>query len=216
MGIIGDGLDRAVQQAFTRPIPKSVGAQMRYLVKQLKGTRAVADLLGVSQRTVERYVKDQIRPRAELAQRIEDAVRQRWQPRIRAQARKQAATSTGLVLDARAGFGFTAAPGTTDDARIRHLTLALPPHHAARLFNAQDQGAGEQQLRALAAEALGEVYFRDGAAPQAWRSSSRTSSTSSSTCSRAPVPARTRVRGRVVGVCSTGRKPWPIGGRSRR
>ncbi|MEU6102800.1 telomere-protecting terminal protein Tpg [Streptomyces flaveolus] len=163
MGIIGDGLDRAVQQAFTRPIPKSAGAQMRYLVKQLKGTRAVAGLLGVSQRTVERYVKDQIRrPRADLAQRLEDAVRARWQPRVRAQARKQAATTAGLVMDTRARFGFTAAPGTTDDARIRHITLALPPHHAARLFEAQDQGAGEQQLRALAAEALGEVYFRDG------------------------------------------------------
>jgi len=50
MGIVGDGLERAVQQAFTRPIPKSAGAQMRYLVKQLKGTRAVADALGVSAR----------------------------------------------------------------------------------------------------------------------------------------------------------------------
>ena len=58
-----------------------------------------------------------------LAQRLEAAVRQRWQPRIRAQARKQAVTSTGLVVDTRARFGFTAAPGTTDDARIRHLTL---------------------------------------------------------------------------------------------
>ncbi|MEV5646400.1 XRE family transcriptional regulator [Streptomyces flaveolus] len=163
MGIIGDGLERAVQQVFTRPIPKSAGAQMRYLVKQLKGTRAVAGLLGISQRTVERYVKDQIRrPRADLAQRLEDAVRARWQPRVRAQARKQAATTAGLVMDTRARFGFTAAPGTTDDARIRHITLALPPHHAARLFHAQDQGAGEQQLRALAAEALGEVHFRDG------------------------------------------------------
>ncbi|MGV9594717.1 telomere-protecting terminal protein Tpg [Streptomyces tendae] len=163
MSLFGDGLDRAVQGAFTRPIPKSAGAQMRYLVKQLKGTRAVAGLLGISQRTVERYVKDQIRrPRTDLAQRLEEAVRARWQPRIRAQARRQAATSTGLVLDTRARFGFTAAPGTTDDARIRHLTLALPPHHAARLLDAQDQGAGEQQLRALAAEALGEVYFRDG------------------------------------------------------
>jgi transcriptional regulator with XRE-family HTH domain len=105
MTLFRDGLDRAVQQAFTRPIPKSAGAQMRYLVKQLKGTRAVAGLLGVSQRTVERYVKDQIRrPRADLAQRLEDAVRQRWQPRIRAQARKQATTSTGLVLDTRSRF----------------------------------------------------------------------------------------------------------------
>lgn len=163
MGIVDDGLNKAVQRAFTRPIPKSAGAQMRYLVKQLKGTRAVAQQLGISQRTVERYVKDQIRrPRADLAQRLADAVRERWQPRVRAQARKQAATSTGVVVDVRARFGFTAAPGTTDDARIRHLTLALPPQHAARLFDAQDAGASEQQLRGLAAEALGEVYFRDG------------------------------------------------------
>ncbi|MGY0071691.1 hypothetical protein ACWZEH_34085 (plasmid) [Streptomyces sp. QTS137] len=49
-----------------------------------------------------------------------------------------------------------------DDAQIRHLTLALPSYHAARLFDAQDAGAGEQQLRALAGEALGEVYFRGG------------------------------------------------------
>ncbi|MEV6617325.1 helix-turn-helix transcriptional regulator [Streptomyces sp. NPDC051051] len=163
MGLVGDGLERAVQQAFTRPIPKSAGAQMRYLVKQLKGTRAVADALGVSQRTVERYVKDQIRrPRADLAQRLADAVRERWQPRIRAQARRQAATSTGLVVDTRARFGFTAAPGTTDDARIRHLTIALAPQHAARLFDAHDAGASEQQLRDIAAEGLGEMYFRDG------------------------------------------------------
>jgi transcriptional regulator with XRE-family HTH domain len=162
MGIVGDGLDRAVQQAFTRPIPKSAGAQMRYLVKQLKGTRAVADALGISQRTVERYVKDQIRrPRADLAQRLEDAVRARWQPRIREQARRQAATSTGIVIDTRARFGFTAAPGTTDDARIRHLTIALPPQYAARLFDAHEAGASEQQLRNIAAEGLGEAYFRD-------------------------------------------------------
>ncbi|MBQ0891305.1 helix-turn-helix transcriptional regulator [Streptomyces sp. RM72] len=163
MGLISDGLERAVEQAFTRPIPSSAGAQMRYLVKQFKGTRAVAQELGVSQRTVERYVRNQIRrPRADLAQRLADAVRERWQPRVRAKARKQAATTTGILIDTRARFGFTAAPGSTDDARIRHLTLALPPHHAARLFDAQAAGASEQQLRHVAAEALGEVYFRDG------------------------------------------------------
>ncbi|MFF7242031.1 telomere-protecting terminal protein Tpg [Streptomyces collinus] len=163
MDTVSDGLDRAVQKAFTRPIPKSAGAQMRYLVKQLKGTRQVALLLGVSQRTVERYVKDQIRrPRPDLAQRLADAVRARWQPRIREQARRQAATSTGIIIDTRARFGFTAAPGSTDDARIRHLTLALPPAFAARLFDAQQAGASEQQLRAITAEGLGEAYFRDG------------------------------------------------------
>lgn len=98
-------------------------------------SRDVAQLLlGVSQCTVERYVRDQIRkPRAELAERMGAEVRRRWQPQVRARARRAAATSAGLMVDVRARFGFTAAPGTTDDARMRHLTLALPPAQAARL-----------------------------------------------------------------------------------
>ncbi len=88
-------------------------------------------------------------------------VRKRWQPQVRARARKAAATTEGLVVDIRARFGFTAAPGSTDDARLRHLTLALPPQHAARLLDAQAAGATESRLGHLAAEALGEVYFRD-------------------------------------------------------
>lgn len=119
-------------------------------------------MLRISQRTVERYVKDQIKkPRKDLAERLQREVRKRWQPQIRAKAKQTAATTGGIVIDTRARFGFTAAPGTTDDARLRHLTLALPPRHAARLFEAQETGASEQQLRDIAAEALGEVYFRD-------------------------------------------------------
>ncbi|MET9592996.1 XRE family transcriptional regulator [Streptomyces sp. NPDC006516] len=163
MSMFGEGLDRAVEQAFTRPVPKSAGAQMRYLVKQYKGTRAVAQMLRVSQRTVERYVKDQIkRPRKDLALRLENEVKKRWQPQIRAKAKQAAATSTGLVIDTRARFGYTAAPGTTDDARLRHLTVALPPTYAARLFEARDRGDSDQQLRDIAAEGLQEVYFKDG------------------------------------------------------
>ncbi|MFF8882928.1 telomere-protecting terminal protein Tpg [Streptomyces flaveolus] len=85
MSQFGDSLDAAVQKAFTRPAPKGAGTQMRYLVKQLKGTKAVAQLLRVSQRTVERYVKDQIKkPRPGLAARMEREVMRRWQPQIRA------------------------------------------------------------------------------------------------------------------------------------
>ncbi|MDX2710119.1 XRE family transcriptional regulator, partial [Streptomyces sp. PA03-6a] len=135
MGMLQDSLDKAVQSAFTRPIPKSAPTRMRYLVKQLKGTRAAAELLGISQRTVERYVKDQIkRPRADLAARIEREVKQRWQPQVRARAKQAAATTGGIVIDTRARFGFTAAPGSTDDARQRLITQALPPQYAARLF----------------------------------------------------------------------------------
>ncbi|MFE7514775.1 telomere-protecting terminal protein Tpg [Streptomyces sp. NPDC057540] len=159
----GDGLDQAVQKAFTRPAPKGAGTQMRYLVKQLKATKAVAEVLGISQRQVERYVAGQAKkPRADLAARLEREVKKRWQPQIRAKAREKAATTGGIVIDVHARLGYTGAPmDSTDEARIRHLTVALPPQHAARLFDAQQQGAGETTLRQLTAEALKEVYFQD-------------------------------------------------------
>src|SRR5262245_52316946 len=132
---LGDSLDRALEQAFTRRIPQSAQAQMKYLVKQLKGTKAAAQALGISQRTVERYVVGKLkRPRRDLRARIEREVKHRWQPQIRAKARQKAASTGGLVVSTRARFGFTAAPGTTDDARIRDITQALPPVYADRLF----------------------------------------------------------------------------------
>ncbi len=66
------------------------------------------------------------------------------------------------MVDVRARFGFTAAPGTTDDARMRNLTLALPPAQAARVLDAQEQGATDRELQQATADALSEVYFRDG------------------------------------------------------
>ncbi|WP_236242705.1 XRE family transcriptional regulator [Streptomyces sp. CC228A] len=162
MSLFGDGLEAAVQKAFTRPAPKSAPAQMRYLVKQLKSTKAVARMLRVSQRTVERYVKDQIKkPRPDLAARLEHEVKKRWQPQVRARARRQAATTTGIVIDTRARIGYTAPIGSTDDSRIRHLTVALPPRHAARLFAAQEAGADDRELNEIAADALRQVYFQD-------------------------------------------------------
>ncbi|WP_327372287.1 telomere-protecting terminal protein Tpg [Streptomyces sp. NBC_01217] len=163
MSMFGDGLDKAVQKAFTRPAPKSAGPQMRYMVKQLGGTKAVAELLGMSQRQVERYVAGKAKkPRADLAARLEREVTKRWQPQIRAKARQKAATTGGIVIDARARMGYTAPIGSTDQDRIRHLTVALPPVYAARLFEAQEQGASDARLQEIAAEALKEVYFQDG------------------------------------------------------
>ncbi len=121
MGIVGDSLNRAVQQAFTRPIPKSAGAQMRYLVKQLTGTRAVAEALGVSQRTVERYVKDQIRRRrADLAQRlrlrpvgVRGARHQADSAPRRTAARGTASSTAGPRPEAHPGrWSWTSAPRT--------------------------------------------------------------------------------------------------------
>ncbi|MFD3585775.1 telomere-protecting terminal protein Tpg [Streptomyces sp. NPDC058683] len=162
MSLFGDSLDKAVQKSFTRPAPKSAGPQMRYLVKQLKNTKTVAGLLGISQRQVERYVAGQAKkPRPELAARLKTEVNKHWQPQIRAKARKKAVTTDGIVIDTRARIGYTAPIGTTDEDRLRHLTVALPPQYAARLFTAQEQGASDQQLQEIAAEALKETYFQD-------------------------------------------------------
>ncbi|MFF3891238.1 telomere-protecting terminal protein Tpg [Streptomyces sp. NPDC001914] len=102
------------------------------------------------------------KPRPDLAARLEREVKARWQPQIRARARKKAATTGGIVIDTRARLGYTAPIGSTDQDRIRHLTVALPPQYAARLFDAQQAGAGDQELQEIAAEALKEVYFQDG------------------------------------------------------
>ncbi|MFF2009466.1 telomere-protecting terminal protein Tpg [Streptomyces sp. NPDC058195] len=151
MSMFGDGLDKAVQKAFTRPAPKSAGPQTRYMVKQLGGTKAVAELLGVFQRQVERYVAGKAKkPRRGLAARLEHEVTKRWQPQIRAKARQKAATTGGIVIDTRARMGYTAPIGSTDQDRIRHLTVALPPVYAARLFDAQEVGASSTELQEIA------------------------------------------------------------------
>lgn len=164
MSLFGDSLDAAVRKAFTRPTPKSAGARMRYLVKRLGGTKEAAQTLGVSKRQVERYVAGEAKkPRAGLATRLETEVNKRWQPQVRDNAKKQAASTSGIVIDIHSRLGYANAPmHSTDEDRIRHLTVALPPEYAARLFDAQATGASDDQLQQIAAEALREVYFQDG------------------------------------------------------
>lgn len=100
-------------------------------------------------------------PRPELAERLQGEVRARWQPQIRARAKQAAASANGIMINVQARFGYTAAGNSTDQARVRHLTLALHPRHAARLFEAREAGMDEDDLLQVAAEVLGEVYFRD-------------------------------------------------------
>ncbi|WP_274919473.1 telomere-protecting terminal protein Tpg [Streptomyces sp. WZ-12] len=163
MGEIEGAIERADQEAFTRQPPKSLKARINFLVGQMKTTKAVAAELGVSQRSVERYrTGERKHPPKPIADRIDTAVRARWQPKVRGRRRKQAATSTGITVETRARFGYTAPIGTTDDGRMRRLTVHLPPAYARRLFDAQQQGATDQQMRDIVAEGLQEVYFKDG------------------------------------------------------
>jgi transcriptional regulator with XRE-family HTH domain len=149
---------------FTRRIPARPLTQMKELLKAEKGnTKAVADRLGISRRQVERYLAGKAKtPRRELSAALVREVTKVWQPRIKQQARKRAAASGGITVETRARFGYTAPVGTTDDPRERRLTVHLPPAYAQRLFDAQQQGLGDQALRDIVAEGLQEVYFKDG------------------------------------------------------
>jgi len=159
---IEDAIERADRESFTRQPPKTLKGQIGYLIKQLKTTRAVAEEIGVSQRSVERYRKGERKhPPQAIAERIDAAVRQRWQPQVRKRRQQQAATTTGITVETRARFGYTAPVGTTDDGRFRRLTVHLPPAYAQRLFDARNAGASDQHMRQIIAEGLKEIYFQD-------------------------------------------------------
>ncbi|MFE5736748.1 telomere-protecting terminal protein Tpg [Streptomyces celluloflavus] len=163
MGEIEDAIERADQESFTREPPKTLKGQITYLMKQLKTTKAVARELGVSQRSVERYLKGERKhPPKDIADRINSSVRSRWQPQVRKRRRKQATATGGITVETRARFGYTAPVGTTDDGRFRRLTVHLPPAYAQRLFDAREIGASDHEMRGIIAEGFKEVYFQDG------------------------------------------------------
>lgn len=163
MGEIDDAIERADQEAFTRQPPKSLQKRIEYLIKQMKTAKAVAEELGVTADSVNRYRRGARKnPPQAVAARIDAAVRARWQPQVRKRRRKAAATTRGVTVETRARFGYTAPIGTTDDGRFRRLTVHLPPEYAQRLFDAREEGASDQRMRDIVAEGFKEVYFQDG------------------------------------------------------
>ncbi|MFD9124110.1 telomere-protecting terminal protein Tpg [Kitasatospora sp. NPDC059571] len=159
MGEIDEGLERASR---TRAIPQSTAARVRFLVRSAKGsTRAVAEELGVSQRTVQRWLKGASAPKPEAVGRIEQQVRAKWQPRVRQRTRR-AAERDGFVLHVQAQFGYSSAVGSSDDPRMRTITQRMPGEVARRLYAARDAGAGTREQEQVLADALQEHYFKDG------------------------------------------------------
>jgi DNA-binding transcriptional regulator YdaS (Cro superfamily) len=163
VGEIEDAIERADRESFTREPPKTLKGQIGYLLKQMGSAKAVAAELGVTADSVNRYRRGARKhARADVAAKIDDAVRQRWQPQVRKRRQKQAATSGGITVETRARFGYTAPVGTTDDGRFRRLTVHLPPTYAQRLFDARESGVSEQEMRGIIAEGFKEIYFQDG------------------------------------------------------
>lgn len=163
MGEIEDAIERADREAFTREPPKTLKAQIGYLLKQMGSAKAVARELGVTADSVNRYRRGARKhARADVAAKIDDAVRTRWQPQVRKRRQRQAATTGGITVETRARFGYTAPIGTTDDGRFRRLTVHLPATYAQRLFDARNAGASEREMRGIVADGLKDVYFQDG------------------------------------------------------
>lgn len=164
-GEIDDAIERADRESFTREPPKTLKGQIGYLIRQLGSAKAVAQEIGVTADSVNRYRRGARKhARADVAVKIDDAVRQRWQPQVRKRRQRQAAATGGITVETRARFGYTAPIGTTDDGRFRRLTVHLPPAYAQRLFDARDAGASDQEMRGIIAEGFKDVYFQDGGA----------------------------------------------------
>ena len=162
MSEIEDAIERADRETFTRQPPTTLQGRINYLMKQLGTAKSVAAELGVTADSVNRYRRGARKnPPEEITSKIDDAVRSRWQPQVRKRWRKQAAAS-GITVETRARFGYTAPVGTTDDGRMRRLTVRLPATYAQRLFDARETGASDQQMREILAEGFKEVYFQDG------------------------------------------------------
>ncbi|MFF8696709.1 telomere-protecting terminal protein Tpg [Streptomyces sp. NPDC015144] len=163
MNEIEDAIERADREAFTKEPPKTLKGQIGYLIRQLGSAKAVAQEIGVTADSVNRYRRGARKhARADVAAKIDDAVRARWQPLVRKRRQRQATTTGGITVETRARFGYTAPVGTTDDGRFRRLTVHLPPEYAQRLFDARDAGASDQQMRGIIAEGFKEIYFQDG------------------------------------------------------
>ncbi|WDN55901.1 telomere-protecting terminal protein Tpg [Streptomyces clavuligerus] len=169
MGLIEDRLEEAAESAYSQPIPKTLGGRIRFLLKQEKGmsraeaARAVAEKIGKSQRTVERYRDDKIKSTSPAtAALVEAEVKQLWQPIVKAKKFQAAITTGGIKVDVRGKFGFKSPKGTTNDPRYRRLTRRLDATTAAALFAAKAAGASEDDLAQIVADGLRDDYFTDG------------------------------------------------------
>lgn len=151
-GKVLEALARAERKLFTRPAPKSAKARMKFLRTREGGsTAAVAERLGASRRTVERYLAGKLTtPQKRLQAALTEETESEWQPQVRAQARAQAATSRGVMVEVTAYFGFTCT-GSSDDGRERTITTDISPTYVKQILQLQEAGATEEDLHPIVA-----------------------------------------------------------------
>ncbi|MFJ4880845.1 telomere-protecting terminal protein Tpg [Streptomyces sp. NPDC088745] len=158
-----EGFARAERALFTRPVPKSARAQMKCLRTREKGsTKSLAARLDVSRKVAQRYLAGaSTKPNKRLQEALVEETESEWQPQVRAWARRRMVSSGGLVISCRTYFGF--GPGGTSDAgRVRDITVAVSPAHAAAIIAAREEGATEIDLHEAVVEAIADACFRQG------------------------------------------------------
>ncbi|MFJ7593354.1 telomere-protecting terminal protein Tpg [Streptomyces sp. NPDC097617] len=159
---VQEALDRADSRHWTRNPPHSAQARLNYLQRHHGGDRAaVAAHLGATPQRLEAFISSPKQTDSDpLRDAIEREVIRLWQPRIRRQAHHTILDNGGYVMVSfRAWLGFTAAGGSSDDPRLRTLSLGLDAPHPACLFEARHRNAPERQLLQVLSAALGACYF---------------------------------------------------------
>ncbi|MEV6841459.1 terminal protein [Streptomyces sp. NPDC051133] len=161
-GKVLEALARAERKVFTRPAPKSANAQVKFLLTRMKeSARSLAERVGTSTRTIERYRAGKLKkPQKRLQAALVEATESEWQPQVRARAREQASTSSGMMVEVTAYFGFTCS-GSSDDGRIRTITTPISPTYVKQILELQEAGATEEELHPIVAEAITESYFTE-------------------------------------------------------
>jgi hypothetical protein len=161
--------------------PKTLKGQIGFLLKQLGSAKAVGQELGVTADSVNRYRRGARKhARADVAAKIDDAVRQRWQPQVRKRRQQQAATSGGITVETRARFGYTAPVGTTDDGRFRRLTVHLPRRTRNASSTPVTRAPATRKFVGSSPKGLKKYISRTaGDAPRGFQTSLSTTSTTS-------------------------------------
>ncbi|WP_424217802.1 hypothetical protein ACN20G_37220 (plasmid) [Streptomyces sp. BI20] len=171
---VGESLARAERSALRRARPRGVQRQATALAKLKGGVRALAERLGRSPRTVQRYLSGTItRPRPEVEAALAREMTDTWESHAREElhARVAGGGSGGGGEGGAGGGGFTihyygpvmwGGGSGSDRWDVRSFTAAVSGARAGEILALQRAGALEAEIRALASEVAVAAWL-DGA-----------------------------------------------------
>jgi transcriptional regulator with XRE-family HTH domain len=142
--------------------PKTLAAQLRFLEKRMGSQRAVADALGVTPRTIQRYKSragERRTPRADLATRISKLTREESMKGLSTRRENQLRRGARFFVS---GFIGPKVPGSPT-ARSRTIATYIPGELMNPVVDALRAG-DDQAANDAFTEALDLTYF-DGKVP---------------------------------------------------